>query len=171
MRIGIVKEKYNKKIRWFYYVIIPLLLLVSYPILMTLNLEIGLVWILFALLCIISFVLIHKIVDDIIIIGEMEIDSDKFKLKLNNQETPIPFDSIKMVLLKPKLGFSRVAHTFKVYECQIKTHEDYYRFDVTREEVENGDIVAKNILNPKAFDLIKFLKRKNINYRIEQRVY
>lgn len=166
MRVGIVKEKYNKKIRWFYYMTIPLILLVSYPILLRLNLEIGIVWFLFALLCIISFVLIDKVVDDIVLIGEMEIDPDKFKLKLNNQEIPIPFDSIKIVLLKPKLGVSRVARTFKVYECQIKTYEDYYCIHVTRGEVENGIIVEKNILNPKAFDLIKFLEKKNINHQI-----
>lgn len=171
MQIAIVKAKYDKKIRWIYYIVIPILLLALFPFLMLLNPEIITTSILFGIICVLSFVFIDKVVDGIIIQGEIQINATDLIINFENQKSTIPYDQIRMIILKPKLGLSRVAHTFKVYDCQIKTEEHYYHFDVTRESVENGKIKARNLMNPKAFDLIRFLEEKKINHRFEKRIY
>ncbi len=171
MQIAIVKAKYDKKIRWIYYIIIPILLLASFPFLMILNLKIGITFSLFAVIGILSFVFIDKVVDGIIIQGEIQMNDKELIINFENQKSTIPYNQIKMIILKPKLGLSRVAHTFKVYNCQLKTGDHYYHFDVTREAVENGKIKARNLINPNAFDLIRFLEQKKVNHRIENRIY
>lgn len=170
MRIAIVEAKYDKRIRWIYYIIIPLLLVVLFPLLTMLIPGFILSAVLFGVICILSFVIIDKVIDDIIIKGEIEINETELIIHFENQETTIPYNHIKGIILKPKLGMSKVEHTFKVYDCQIKA-DKYYHFDVTREAVENGKIKSKNLINPQAFDLICFLEQKKINYRIEKRTY
>jgi hypothetical protein len=61
---------------------------------------------------------------------------------------------------------SRVEFTFKVYDCHIKAEKEYH-FDVTREAIENGKIISRNLINPKAFDLIRFLEQKQIDEKME----
>jgi len=77
---------------------------------------------------------------------------------------------IKMILLTPMLGVSKVADTYKVYNCQIKTNDNLYSYQITREEILNGKLIAKNLMNPKAFDLIKFIEKQKINYRFGNRI-
>lgn len=167
MHIGIVREKYNKKTRWLFYFLIPIFLLATYPALKALNIEDLTAGIIFGIIAIVCFVLLDKKIDDIVILGKLEIKNDSFILIQDNQEVLIPFKNIRMFLLNPKIGLSRVAETYKVYDCQIRTEENNYRLKLTRGEIRNGKIVARNLLNPKAFDLIKFLKKKKINHRIE----
>jgi hypothetical protein len=170
MRIGIVEEKYNKSIRWIFYIGIPLLLLISYPLIDLLNLGLDFTWLVFAILCIVGFVAIHKIVDDVIFKGDVEIHEDSFSFLVDEEYTTIPFKDIKMMLLQPMLGLSKIPDTFKAYKCQIKTHDNLYTYQITREELKNGKLVAKNILNPKVFDLIKFLDKQQIHYRFGKRI-
>ncbi|MFT6921483.1 MAG: hypothetical protein ACJA1C_000480 [Crocinitomicaceae bacterium] len=170
MQIGIVEGKHSKSVRWIFYIGIPLLLLISYPVLDILNLDIGYTWIVFSILCISGFAVIHKVADDVIFKGEMEINEDSFSFHLNEETTSIPFKDIKMVLLYPMLGLSKIPDTFKSYKCQIKTHDNVYTYQITREELKDGKLIAKNILNPKAFDLIKFLDKQKINYRFGKRI-
>jgi len=171
MRIGIVKEKYEKKTRWLFYILIPLFLLATYPTLIALNIGNLTAGIIFVIITIVSFILLDKIVDDIDILGEIEIQNDSFILFQNGQEILIPFKKVKMFLLNPKLGLSRVAETYNVYNCEIMTDENNYHLNITRGEIRNGKIVLRNLVNPKAFDLIKFLKKQKINHRIEGRKY
>lgn len=169
MRIGIVKEKYNKKTRWLFYILIPLFLLVTYPLLIEFGFEKLIAAITFGFITIVSFILLDKKVEDIEIVGELEINSDSFLVIQNDQEILIPFKNIRLFLLNPTIGLSRVAETYKVYDCQIKTIEKNYHLKLTRCEIKNGKVVSRNLVNPKAFDLIKFLKKQNINLRIEIR--
>lgn len=171
MQIGIVKERYNKKTRWFYYIVMPLILIAIYPLLLILNFGLTITWILFSIVTIISLIIIDKVIDSIIIIGKIEIGDKQFKITLDKEVLTISFDKIKCIILNPKLGLSKLPHTFKVYQCQIKTIESDYKFDITREELRNGKIISKNILASRAFDLIKFLEKKKILYKIEKRVY
>ena len=171
MKLAIVKAKYDKKIRWIYYIVIPILLIILFPFLLQLNPEIITTSILFGIICILSFVFIDKVVDSIMIQGEIKINANDLIINFENQKSTIPYNKIKIIILKPRLGMSRVSRTFKVYDCQIKSEEHYYHFEVTRESVENGKIKARNLMNPKAFDLIRFLEEKKLNHRIEKRIY
>ena len=74
-----------------------------------------------------------------------------------------------MVLLKPMLGLSK-PDTFKSYICQIKTHNNFYTYQITRKEFKDGKLIAKSLLNPIALDLIKFLDKQSINYRFGKRI-
>ena len=170
MRVGIVKEKYSKTNRWILYIVVTLLLLSTYPLLMLFNMGLGITWLVFAIICIAGFVFIHKVADDIIILGEVEVCDDSFVFDLKGNIITIPFNEIKMILLKPMLGLSKLADTFKVYDCQIKTNDNLYSYQITREEVIDGKLIAKNLLNPKAFDFIKFLEKQKINYRFGKRI-
>lgn len=170
MRIGIVKEKYRKKFRWLFYIAVPLLLLSTYPLLLLADVELGIIWFLLAVICVAGFVFIHKVADDIIVLGEVEICDDSFVFDLKGDINKIPFKEIKMILLKPILGVSKVADTYKVYDCQIKTSDNLYSYQITREEIVDGKLIAKNLMNPKAFDFIKFLEEQKINHRIGKRI-
>ena len=75
-----------------------------------------------------------------------------------------------MILLQPMLGLSKIPDTYKAYKCQIKTNDNLYSYQITREELKDGKLVAKNITNPKAFDLIKFLDKRQIQYRFGKRI-
>ena len=168
MKIGIVEAKYDRKIRWIYYIVIPILLPALFPLFFMFIPEIITTFFLCGIACILSLVFIDKVIDGIIFKGEIQINENELTICFNEQETTIPFNQIKLIVLKPKLGMSRVEYTFKVYDCQIKAEKEYH-FDVTREAFENGKIISRNLINPKAFDLIRFLEQKQINYRIEKR--
>lgn len=130
----------------------------------------GITWVVFAIICVAGFIFIHKIADDIIVLGEVEILDDSFVFDLKDNITTIPFREIKMILLKPMLGVSRVPDTYKVYDCQIKTDDKLYSYQITREEIVNGKLIAKNLMNPKAFDFVKFLEKQKINHRFGKRI-
>ncbi len=170
MRVGIVKEKYSKSFRWIFYIGVPLLLLSTYPLFVLVNMSLGFTWFVFALICITGFIVIHKVVDDIIILGEVEIREDSFVFDIKENVITIPFNEIRMILLKPILGMSRVADTYKAYNCQIKTNDNLYTYQITREEIRNGKLIAKNLLNPRAFDFITFLEKQKINHRFGKRI-
>ncbi|MCH2234772.1 MAG: hypothetical protein MK078_11035 [Crocinitomicaceae bacterium] len=171
MRVGIVKEKYSKSFRWIFYIGVPLLLLSTYLLLMLVNIDLGFTWLVLAIICIAGFVFIDKVVDDIIILGEVAIREDSFVFDLKENVITIPFNEIRMILLKPMLGVSRVADTFKVYNCQIKTNDNLYIYQITREEIKSGKLIAKNLMNPRAFDFIRFLEKQKINHRFGKRIY
>jgi hypothetical protein len=168
MKIGIVEVKYNKKNRWIYYIVIPILLPALFPLFFMFIPEIITTFVLYGIACILSLVFIDKVIDGIIFKGEIQINENELIICFNEQETTIPFNQIKLIILKPILGMSRVEYTFKVYDCQIKAEKEYH-FNVTRAAFENGKIISRNLINPKAFDLIRFLEQKQMNYRIEKR--
>ncbi len=167
MYVAIVKQKYGKKKRWWFYILYYTVLLTTFPLLITLNVDKSIAGILFAALVLASLLLIDKLIEDVEVIGKVEIKTDSFVIIQNGKKTPVPFNAIQMFLLTPLIGVSRVAETYKAYDCQIRTNEKNHRLALTRAEVRNGKIITKNLIRPNAFDLIKLLKRQNINYRIE----
>jgi len=170
MEIGIVKGKYSKPIRWVFYICIPVLLIITYPILEPLDLGISTTWLIFGILCISGFIIIHNIADKVDHIGTVELLNDSFNFKVDNTLKSIPFVEIQSIILQPMLGVSRLPQTFKVYKCNIQTTTGKYTYQITREEVKNGKLKPKNLLNPKAFDFIKFLDSHSINYKYGKRI-
>ena len=171
MQIGIVKEKYSKPFRLIFYIGFFLFLIATYPLLMQLNIGLGLTLIVFSLIGITGFIFIDKVVEDIILLGNIEIRDDSFVIDLEDDRNIILFKEIKMILLKPKLGGSTNGSTSKVYVCQIKTIDELYSYHITREEIRNGKLIARNLMRPKAFDFIQFLEKQKINHRIGKRSY
>ena len=171
MRIGIVKEKYSRLSRQASYIGVTIFLLLTYPLLLQVNLSIGITWLLFSLICIASLIFVNKVIDDIIILGEVEIGHDSFSFSLKQETTIVHYKDIEMILLKPMFGGVRAPDIFKVYQCQIKTHDNVHSYQITREEIKNKKLIAKNIVNPKAFDFIDFLENKKINYRFGKQIH
>lgn len=167
MYIAVVKQKYSKKNRRWFYIFYYAILLVTFPLLIALDIPKSMAGILFAIMVITSLILIQKFAEDVEIIGTVEIKTDSFEVIQNGEKILIPFSEIQMFLLNPLLGTSRVAETYKAYDCQIRTSQKNYRFTLTREELRNGKVRPKNLMRPNAFDLITFLKQKNIQYRID----
>lgn len=169
--LGIVKERHNKYFRWILYIVVIVMLLSIYPLLKMLHLDLWIICLLFALICLSGFLFLEKVVDGFVKEGEIKVLNDSFNFEINGETLNLPFKDIKIILFHPMLGLSKGDNSFKVYECKIKTTSNLYTYKITREEIRKGKLIKKNLINSKAFDLFKFLDAKKINYRFGKRVY
>ena len=91
------------------------MLLSIYPLLKMLHLDLWIIWLLFALICLSGFLFLEKVVDDFVKEGEIKVLNDSFNFELNGETLNLPFKDIKIILFHPMLGLSKVDNSFKVY--------------------------------------------------------
>ncbi len=124
----------------------------------------------FLLLTITLFIFIDKVVDSFLIVGQVIIEDQEFVFNQNNNSVTIPFKEIRVIILTPILGISKIASTFKTYNLALTTvNNTVVQYQITREEIVNGKLLSKNIVNPNRFDLVKFLESKKIRFEFGDR--
>lgn len=171
MEIGIVNEKNSKYKRWFFYTTTPIFLVVLFALLQS-YIEMNFLLIsLIILIGISAFILIEKYVDGFNILGIIEINDNSLEIFINSKSEKIDFQDITFMELNPKLGLSKSKETFTIYEVKIRTKDENYTYLLTREELRNRKLIRKNLFNPNAFDLIKFLEKKRIKFEFGKRIY
>lgn len=172
MRIGIVTERYTRKTRVKLYVLIPLGLIALYLLLSYMAEVFSIAIYLFIPVLIVGFIFLRRIAFSFNLIGLVNISDDCFQFSMNNIEFSVMFKNIDVVMLYPMLGVSQLPETFRTYLCKIKTKDgEIYKFQLTREEVNKGKLISRNMKNPNAFDLIKFMDKHRINYHFGSRIY